>query len=88
MKRAPRIWIAVAACALAATVASGGSKVRKLEPREVAEIQASGKTVVFLDTRRGESPNKIPGSIHLPPDRVEAWAETADKLAVYVAYCT
>jgi hypothetical protein len=73
---------------LLAVVALAGPKVRKLEPREVAEMQASGRQVVFLDTRKGESSNKIPGSVHLPPDRVDAWAATADRKAVYVAYCT
>ena len=69
-------------------VAAAGPKVRKLEPREVAEMQASGREVVFLDTRKGVSSNKIPGSVHLPPDLVDAWAETADRKATYVAYCT
>ena len=79
------VLIAVAACAL---VAAAGPKVRKLEPHEVAEMQAAGREVVFLDTRKGESSSKIPGSVHLPPDAVDAWAETADRKAVYVAYCT
>ena len=79
------VVLALAACA---AVAVAGAKVRKLDPREVAEMQASGRAVVFLDARKGESSNKIPGSVHLPPDAVDAWAETADRKAVYVAYCT
>jgi hypothetical protein len=85
MTKGLAVVLALAACAV---VAAAGAKVRKLEPREVAEMQASGREVVFLDTRKGASSNKIPGSVHLPPDRVDAWAETADRKAVYVAYCT
>ena len=85
MTKGLAVVLALAACAV---VAAAGAKVRKLEPREVAEMQASGREVVFLDTRKGESSSKIPGSVHLPPDAVDAWAETADRKAVYVAYCT
>ena len=73
---------------LLALVAVAGAKVRKLEPREVDEMRASGRAVVFLDTRKAASSNQIPGSVHLPPDRVDAWAATADPKATYVAYCT
>ena len=71
-----------------AVVAVAGAKVRKLEPHEVDEMRASGRAVVFLDTRKGASSNRIPDSVHLPPDRVDAWAVTADPKATYVAYCT
>ena len=80
-----RVVIVLAACAL---VAPGGAKVRGLEPREVAAMQAAGKTVLFLDTRTAESSNRIPGSVHVPPDRIDAWAAGVDKAGLVVAYCT
>lgn len=76
-----------AACALIASAAAAGPKVRKLEPREVDAMLRGGKKVILLDARTHESSNKIPGSVHVPPDRVDAWAAGADKEAIVVAYC-
>ena len=49
-------------------------------------MQAAGKTVVFLDARGGGS-DGIPKAVPLDEDDVETWAATADKTAIYVAYC-
>jgi hypothetical protein len=85
MRAVSRVPIVLVVCAL---VALGGTKVRKLEAREVDAMRQAGTAVVFLDTREGNSSNKIPGSVHVPSDDVDAWAATADREAVYVAYCT
>jgi rhodanese-related sulfurtransferase len=77
----------LAALTALAALALAGPKVRKLEPREVSAMLREGRKVVFLDARERESSNRIPGSVLVPRDRVDAWAAGADKEALVVAYC-
>jgi len=47
-----------------------------------------GDKIVILDAREGLNGQIIKGAIHLPEDKLEEWAKTADKGAVIVTYCT
>jgi rhodanese-related sulfurtransferase len=47
-----------------------------------------GEKIVILDAREGLNGQIIKGAIHLPEDKLEEWAKTADKTTVIVTYCT
>ncbi len=78
------VCLALVACA---SLALAGEKVRKLEAREVAAMQSEGKTVLFVDVRNGDHPNKIPGAVNVPLAKIDEWAASTDPETLVVAYC-
>ena len=47
-----------------------------------------GEKVIILDARHNLGGQILKGAIHVPSDKLEEWAKTADKDAVIVTYCT
>ena len=47
-----------------------------------------GDKVIIIDSRAEVSGPMIKGAVHVPTDRIDEWAKTADKKAFIVAYCT
>lgn len=47
-----------------------------------------GEKVIIIDARHELGGQIIKGAIHVPSDKLEAWAKDADKSAVIVTYCT
>jgi hypothetical protein len=86
---------AALACALAASVraeprAAGADPgtVRRISPEEVQRRRAAGEKPSILDTRAAMTEAVIHGAVHVPNDRIAAWAKDVPKDAFVVAYCT
>lgn len=47
-----------------------------------------GEKITIIDARHDVGGEMIKGAIHVPSDRLEAWAKSADKNSVIVTYCT
>ena len=47
-----------------------------------------GEKVIIIDARHEVGGEIIKGALHIPSDKLEAWAKDADKNAVIVTYCT
>jgi hypothetical protein len=62
--------------------------VRRITPQEVQQHQDAGEKPIVLDTRASVGDAIIRGAIHVPAERIEAWAKDAPKGALIVAYCT
>jgi NhaP-type Na+/H+ or K+/H+ antiporter len=64
----------------------------RITPAQLAAQLAGDDPPLVLDVRSrssyGAEPAQIPGSVRVPPGRVEEWAQTADKRRSVVAYCT
>jgi|RhiMetdeSRZDD1v2_1073273.scaffolds.fasta_scaffold1691562_2 hypothetical protein len=61
---------------------------RRLAPEEVQRRIAAGAKPIILDTRASLGDDKAKGAVHVPNDRIEAWAKDVPKDALIVAYCT
>lgn len=64
------------------------SVVRRITPEQVRQREASGEKPIFIDTRGRVSGTMIRGALHLPADRLDAWARQAPRNRLVVAYCT
>ena len=47
-----------------------------------------GEKVIILDARHELGGQILKGAVHVPSDKLDDWAKTADKNAVIVTYCT
>ena len=47
-----------------------------------------GEKVIIIDARHELGGQILKGAIHVPSDKLEAWARDADKNSVIVTYCT
>jgi rhodanese-related sulfurtransferase len=48
----------------------------------------NGEKVIIIDARHELGGQIIKGAIHVPSDKLDAWAKDAEKNAVIVTYCT
>jgi rhodanese-related sulfurtransferase len=78
---------AVAPTAAPATSADVPSEPRKIEIPEVQSRMNAGKPIVFIDGRSSVQGKIIKGAVHVPYDKVEAWAKDIPKDTYIVAYC-
>ena len=91
-----RVAVAAAlACALAAPLRGAETAgafdpgvARRITPAEVQRRREGGEKPIILDTRPSPSEAIIQGAVHVPNDRIEAWAKDAPKDALIVTYCT
>jgi NhaP-type Na+/H+ or K+/H+ antiporter len=64
----------------------------RITPQELAERLNSADPPFVLDVRTrsqyDQDTGQIPGSVRVPPDKVEAWAAKQDRARSVVAYCT
>jgi hypothetical protein len=90
-----RVVVATAlACALAAPLraeetarAFDPAVARRITPDEVQRRRQAGEKPIILDARGAVSDVTIRGAVHVPSDRIEAWAKDRPKDALIVAYC-
>ncbi|HEV8483688.1 MAG TPA: rhodanese-like domain-containing protein [Blastocatellia bacterium] len=60
----------------------------EMSAKDLKQRLDKGEKIVILDAREGLNGQIIKGAIHLPEDKLEEWAKTADKATVIVTYCT
>jgi rhodanese-related sulfurtransferase len=61
---------------------------RRITAREAGDLLASGKQVVFVDTRTAVDGPIIRGAVQVAESDVERWARGVPKSAYVVVYCT
>ena len=61
---------------------------RRITAAEVKRRMDAGKPVLVIDTRGKFVGPILKGAVHMPADKLEAWAKTVPKDAFIVAYCT
>jgi hypothetical protein len=91
-----RLVIAAAlACSLAAPLHAEEARhtfdpgvVRRITPEEVQHRRDAGDKPIILDARASVGDVIVRGAVHVPSERVDAWAKDAPKDALIVAYCT
>ena len=73
-------------------VADSKASTESLKPQIAAkDLKAridKGEKITIIDARHDVGGEMIKGAIHVPSDRLEAWAKTADRNLVIVTYCT
>ena len=60
---------------------------RRMSPDEVERRRAAGEKPILLDARGSVDDVMLKGAVHVPEDKLEAWAKTKPKGALIVAYC-
>ena len=91
-----RVVIAAAlACSLAAPLRAEDrardfdpAVARRITPDEVQERLKAGEKPIMLDARASVGDVVAPGAVHVPSDRLEAWAKDVPRKSLIVAYCT
>lgn len=61
---------------------------REMTAQELKQRLDKGEKVVILDARHDLGGQIIKSALHVPSDKLEAWAKTVDKTTVIVTYCT
>ena len=61
---------------------------RRITPTEVQRRRDAGEKTIILDARGAVADATVRGAVHVPNDRIAAWAKDAPKDALIVAYCT
>lgn len=73
-------------------VADSKASTESLKPQIAAkDLKAridKGEKITIIDARHDVAGEMIKGAIHVPSDRLEAWARTANRDLVIVTYCT
>jgi len=73
---------------------AGGSKgsadaaKQQMTAKDLKARLDKGDKVIIIDARHELGGQIIKGAIHVPSDKLDAWAKDADKRAVIVTYCT
>ena len=63
--------------------------VRRITPEEVQQRRDAGEKPIILDARTSVGSDVIiRGAVHVPNERIEAWAKDTAKDVLIVAYCT
>ena len=61
---------------------------RRITPDEVQQRLKTGEKPIMLDARASAGDVEARGAVHVPSDRLEAWAKDVPKKSLIVAYCT
>ena len=68
------------------------NEVPRVTPADLAARMASARPPIVLDVRTRsqyeQDDAQIPGSVRVPPDRIEEWAARANRERSVIAYCT
>lgn len=67
---------------------SGDAAKQQMTAKELKARLDKGEKVIIIDARHDLAGQIIKGAIHVPSDKLDAWAKDADKNAVIVTYCT
>jgi hypothetical protein len=60
---------------------------RRIGVEELSKRLDAGERVVIIDSRAGVDGTMIKGAVHVPNDRLEAWAKGVAKDTLIVTYC-
>jgi rhodanese-related sulfurtransferase len=60
----------------------------QIAAKELKQRLDNGERIVVIDARHELGGQILKGAIHVPMDRLEAWAKDVDKKTVIVTYCT
>jgi rhodanese-related sulfurtransferase len=67
-------------------------EAQRIEAEEAKRRMDSGESVTFLDSRADDAwraaSARIPGSIRVPPDRVDESLDSVPRRGLIVPYCT
>jgi len=74
--------------AVADSKASAESVKPQIAAKDLKARIDKGEKITIIDARHDLGGEIIKGAIHVPTDRLEAWAKNADKNSVIVTYCT
>ena len=74
--------------AVADSKASAESVNPQIAAKDLKARIEKGEKITIIDARHDVGGEMIKGAIHVPSDRLEAWAKSADKNSVIVTYCT
>jgi len=67
---------------------AGAPAKQQITAKDLKARLDKGDKVVIIDARHDLVGQILKGAIHVPSDKLEEWAKTADKDAVIVTYCT
>jgi rhodanese-related sulfurtransferase len=67
---------------------SGEAANQHMTATELKSRLDKGEKVIIIDARHELGGQILKGAIHVPSDKLDAWAKDADKKAVIVTYCT
>jgi len=67
---------------------SGDEAKHEITAQELKQRLDKGEKVVILDARHDLNGQIIKSALHVPADKLEAWAKDVDKKTVIVTYCT
>jgi rhodanese-related sulfurtransferase len=67
---------------------AGAPAKQQMTAKDLKARLDRGDQVVIIDARHSLGGQILKGAIHVPSDKLEDWAKTADKNAVIVTYCT
>ena len=67
---------------------SGQAAKQQITAKDLKARLDKGEKVTIIDARHELGGQIIKGAIHVPSDKLDAWAKDADKNAVIVTYCT
>src|SRR5438128_1481959 len=70
------------------TADSGDEAKHEITAQELKQRMDKGEKVVILDARHDLNGQIIKSALHVPADKLEAWAKEIDKQTVIVTYCT
>lgn len=60
----------------------------QITAKDLKQRLEGGEKITIIDARHDLGGQILKGAIHVPMDKLEAWAKDADKNAVIVTYCT
>lgn len=67
---------------------AGAPTKQQMTAKDLKARLDKGEKVIIIDARHSLGGQILKGAIHVPSDKLEEWAKTADKDAVIVTYCT
>ena len=67
---------------------AGAPTKQQMTAKDLKARLDKGEKVIIIDARHNLGGQILKDAIHVPGDRLEEWAKTADKDAVIVTYCT
>jgi hypothetical protein len=88
---APQTLRVLATATLASSLVAAGSfdraVARRITVEDLVRRRDAGEKPIMVDARGTPRDVTIRGAVHVPGDRVEAWATGVRKDALIVAYC-
>jgi rhodanese-related sulfurtransferase len=74
--------------ATASNAKDGQTAKAQMSAQELKQRLDKGEKIVIVDARHELNGEIIKGAVHVPSDKLEAWAKDVNKKTVIVTYCT